>query len=226
MGWGSKQTTTGTNSSTALSSNSTTPNLDPRASAFYNELFANAHNLIANANKPVYGDAQKASVLNDLNGLAQSASRHLNSSLASRGALGSGDFDTGHGNIEQQRYGKLSDFYSQLPALEDQAHQQRMMQALGFGAGLAGQLPVGQTSVGNNSQSGTTQQTQTSSPGFGSIVGGLVGSLGNAAMGGFGNMLGGGSFSKGFGSVLAPAPNPFNMQVPYGGMQFSPPMFG
>lgn len=228
MGWGSKQTTTGTNSSTATNSNTTTPNLNPLAQSLYSStLFPQARQLIANANKPVYGDAQKASVLNDLNGLAQSASRHLNSSLASRGALGSGDFDTGQAGIEQQRYGNLSNFYSQLPSLEDQAHQQKMLSALGFGAGLAGQMPVGQTSIGNQTQSGTQQQTQTSNPGFSGLVGSLLGSVGSAAMGGFGNMMSGGpgGFSGGFGQVLSPS-NPFNMAVPYGGMNFSPSMRG
>lgn len=217
MGWGSKQTTTSTN--TATNSNTTTPNLNPIAQNLYGQLSGEAHNLIANANKPVYGDAQKADVLNNLNDLANSASKHLNSSLASRGALGSGDFDLGQSQLEQQRFGNLSNFYSNLPALEDQAHQQKMLSALGFGAGLAGQMPVGQTSVGDASSTG--QQQQTSSPGLSGILGGVLGSvaggLTGGLTGGLGSMLGGGSFGGGFQNAMNP------MQQFFGGPAGSPP---
>lgn len=196
MGWGDKKTQTSTNSAT------TTPNLDPRASALYDQLGAESHNLIANANKPVYGDAQKADVLNNLNDLANASTKHLSSTLAGRGALGSGDFETGAGNIEQQRLGQLSGFYSQLPAMEDQAHLQRMMSALGFGAGLAGQMPVGQTSTGT----GSSQEV--SSPGWGSMVQTAIGAMAGGLTGG---MMGGPPAMPGNLTPISPMYNPSAM---------------
>lgn len=220
MGWGSMNTTV----STASTSNTATPNLNPLAQNEYsNVLFPQANALVANANKPTYGDAQKADVLNNLNDLANSASKHLKSTLASTGQLNSGSDVVGQTGIEQQRLGNLSSFYTNLPAMEDQSHQQKMSAALGLAGGLTGQLPVGQTSQGTSD--GT--QTQTSSPGFGSILGGMLGSmmggLGGGLTGGLGSMMGGGSFGSGFSNTMNPM-GQFNMQVPYGGMNFSPPM--
>ncbi len=205
MGWGSKKTTTSTATNSALGTS--TPLLNPLAQQFYqNTLFPGAQSLIAIANKPVYGDAHKADVLNNLNDLANAASAHLKSSLSGRGQLGSGEFETGLGNIEQQRYGQLSNFYSNLPALEDQAHQQRMAQALGLGAGLAAQLPVGQ--ISNQSSTSNGVQTEKDSTGLGAIVGALAGGVGSSlmggVMGGFGSLAQGGSFGQGFGNALNP----------------------
>lgn len=217
MGWGSKQTTTSTN--TGTNSNTTTPNLNPLAQGLYGQLADESHNLIANANKPTYGDAQKADVLNNLNDLANASAKHLNSTLASTGQLTSGANVVGQSNIEQQRMGQLSNFYTNLPAMEDQAHQQKMIQALGFGAGLAGQMPVGQTNVGDSSSSGS--QTQTSSPGWSSLVGALAGgatsALTGGLMGGLGSMATGGGFSQGFGQALNPMP--YGGGIPYGQSQ-------
>lgn len=222
MGWGSKQTTTNTN--TATNSNTTTPNLNPLAQNEYSSvLFPQANALIANANKPVYGDAQKADVLNNLNDLANASAKHLNSTLAATGQLNSGQDVVGQSNIEQQRMGQLSNFYTNLPAMEQQAHQQNMLQALGFGAGLTGQLPVGQTNIGDQSASGQT--VTSSNPGLGGLVGGLLGGVGSALTGGLtgglGSMASGGGFGAGFGQAMNPMGNFMNSI--YGGPAGSPP---
>lgn len=202
MGWGNKTTSTNTQQQTQQSSNTTTPNLNPMASGLYGNLTGQVSDLLAQAKQPVYGQAQTADVLNNLNGAANAATANLKSTLAGNGQLDSGAFAAGAGNIQQQRYGQLSNFYTNLPAMEQAAQTQRMSQAIGLGDQVAASMPVGNTSTGSGSSNGSSDSTQVQSQGLGSLVGSLLGSVGGAALGGFGSMMNGGSFTSGFGNSL------------------------
>lgn len=237
MGWGSSKTTTSEQAQNQNSLNVNMPVQAPWVAQMQKGMAGNYQSLIADANKPVYGDAQKSSYMQGLNDLANSATKHLSSTLAGRGQLYSGEFDKQAGGIENEKFGKESDFFAQLPAMERQAHMSNMMQALGASNAFASSVPTGSISTGTSSGESSGTQTEKSSPGLAGLIGGLagmalgpmMGGLGAGMAGGLGGMMGGsgggfgGGFNSGFGNFMNP-PNPFNQQIPSAGMQFSPPM--
>lgn len=233
MGWGSSKSTTQDSTQQQNSVNANMPVQLPWVAQMQKGMAPQYQNLIAQANAPVYGDAQKASYMENLNDLANSATSHLSSTLAGSGQLNSGQFGKAATGIEQQKFGQESNFFSQLPAMERQAHMQNMMGALGAANGFLSSTPTGNISTGSSSGSSDSSSVEKSSPGLSGLVGGLMGmalgpmmgGLGGGIAGGMNGMFGGqGSFGQGYNQAMAPPSNPFNMQVPAQGMQFSPPM--
>lgn len=159
---------------------------DPAFSAFRNSLLPMVKQEIFKANQPIYGDAQKTKYLSDLNDLASGAMSSLKSSLAGRGALDSGVMSQAATDIENNRVGKATDFFSQLPFMEDQARTQKMQGLLGMSTSFAGRAPISQkvtgtnTSTGTNETKGTNVGTQTQNgPGFmGAFMNNLGGMMG------------------------------------------------
>lgn len=233
MGWGSSKTTTQDSNQSQNSINANMPVQLPWVAQMQQGMAPQYQSLIAEANKPVYGDAQKASYMENLNDLANSATSHLSSTLAGSGQLNSGQFGKQAMGIEQQKFGQESNFFSQLPAMERQAHMQNMLGVLGAANGFATSAPTGSISTGSSSGTSDSTSVEKSSPGLSGLVGGLMGmamgpmmgGLGGGIAGGLNGMFGGsGSFGSGYNAAMAPPVNPFNMQMPAQGMNFSPPM--
>jgi hypothetical protein len=142
--------------------------------------------------QPIYGNAAKASVFNDLNDLAQDSIGKI------RGQLGgnSGFKDSAIGDIERQRYGGLADFLTKLPGMESEAQFARKSNLYGQGMNFFGRAPVGQTVKGTTSSTGSGSQAQYGQ-GFGgglaSNLGGILGAqAGMGGDGGWGSLFGGG----------------------------------
>lgn len=182
---GGQKTTTQTNNSTQTS----TPNEPGYFSQFRQSLIPQFQHQLAQANQPVYGQAQQSQYLNSLNGLASSSIKQLGSSLASKGgSLNSGAYGQGITSILQGRAGKLADYNSQVPMLNRQAQQQGVNSLLGLGMNFAGHAPVGNTT--------TSSGTQTTKSG-----GGIMNNIGTM-LGGAGGFLTGKAYDQGqFGSI-------------------------
>jgi hypothetical protein len=133
---------------------------DPLATLFRYGQFANLNNEIKRAqDKPIFGDAQKAGFLNQLNDMSDLSMKSLSGNLAKHGALNSGAFAQGASDLEMNRYGQMSNFFAQLPFQEEAARAARLNPLLGLGAQMAGHGPVSQFTSG--SMSGTRNASQT-----------------------------------------------------------------
>jgi len=135
------------------------------------------------ANNPVYGDAQKAKHLSDLNDLASSSISSIKANLGARGGLDSGAFSEAVSGVERDRMGKATDFFSQLPFLEEQQRQQRVGGLLGMGMNWVGRAPISQKTTGTNTTKGTNTSTGTTN--------GTMTQNGPGFLGAFTNNLGG-----------------------------------
>lgn len=155
------------------------------------------------AQTPVYGEAQKASLLNSLNDLADASTSKLKNSLAASGALDSGAAASGEADILSGRNAQAAQFFSQLPFLEEQRRAGATAGLLGQATNWAGRAPTSVFRAGSAFGSGSGGQTATSTstgkkvntgqqtqqgPGFGSN---LAGGLGGLATGLAGKLLGG-----------------------------------
>ncbi len=155
---------------------------DPQFAAFRQALIPMMLGMVNKASEPVYTDSKIASTLADIN--KQFSKEDINPAMAGRGLLGSGWNDQARQDVDTARATQASQFFTQLPFLEQQAQQQNMGNALGLATGWAGKAPVsnrltGTTSQTGNedfSQNGQTTQTNPNGPGF---------------MSGFANSLGG-----------------------------------
>ncbi len=185
---------------------------------------------IRKAQRPIFGDAQKAAFLGDLNDLGRSAIKNLSSTLAGSGRLDSGEFTQGAENIELGRLGEASRFFSQLPFQEEQRRASQTQGLLGLGGQLASLAPRDQrrTGVTTGITEGTgtrnstfTQKGNQSSNTIGNIQGpsflsGLASNLGGLGGLAFGQLL-----NRGFGS-----PGGFpNLQLPGRTPPFTPAQF-
>jgi hypothetical protein len=149
------------------------------------------------AQQPVYGKAQQAQYLGQLNKLAEGSIESLRSNLARMGGLDSGLMGLGVSNIANERLGKMSDFYSQLPFMERQAQMQNLGNALGMATGWAGRAPISQFTSDSGTESTNQKTTQQGSQmqqgpswwkgaltGLGGIGGSIFGDwLGSGGMG-------------------------------------------
>lgn len=157
------QNTTQNSTTTAHSDQSATSNAtqqqgeDPLTALFRVGLLGNIGGEIDNAKQPIFGDAAKASFVNNLNDLSDHSFQSLTGNLARRGVTNSGALTQGAGDIEQSRFGNLASFYSQLPFQEAQARSARVNPLLNTAAGLLGQGP--RSLVSSGEQTGTTNTT-------------------------------------------------------------------
>lgn len=128
------------------------------------------------AQQPVYGQATKAGVYNDLNELANDSIGKLRSQLGGR--VHSGSADRAVRDIEQQRFGNLSGFLTGLPQQESQTQYDRTLGLLGPAMGFFGQAPRSQTTTSSTKSSGTSESSAygpSVGRGFLSNLGGLFG---------------------------------------------------
>jgi hypothetical protein len=167
---------------------------DKNFTKFRNDLTKKVGREIDLAGEPIYGEAQKAKYISDLNDLAAGSMASLKGNLARTGRLDSGAADIGTSEIEKDRFGKASDFIGQLPFMESAARAERMNPLLGMAAGFAGRAPLSQRVTGSNTRSGTSKTTGTTNqtsngmqtqfgPGFGKAFAGNLGEFGGLALG-------------------------------------------
>jgi len=154
------------------STSTTTPVEPGYQSAFRQSLLPKYNSLLAQAGKPVYGDAQRANFMGNLNTLANSATNNLANTLASRtGSLNGGAFSSGATNIALGRLGQMANYDAMVPAANQAAQLQNTSQVLGMGLNFVGRAPIGSTT--------TAHQTETN----GNFLSNLAGNLGNMAAG-------------------------------------------
>lgn len=169
-----------TSTNTSSGTQTVTPNEPGYFSFGRQQLLPALFGALGQAQQPVYGAATKASVLNDLNGLAADTLGKLRSTAGSRGQLRSGYLERAGLGVEQNRLGQLSSFFAGLPQQERQTQLQNIMGILSPAFGFFGNAPIGQTTVSNTSSKGNQDQSL-SGPGFrrslASGLGGLAGDL-------------------------------------------------
>lgn len=140
---------------------------------------------LADQSGPVFGEAQIAKGLQDINDLTETASGRLRSRLAASGGLQSGSLAAGLADIEGARLGQQTNFLTQLPFQEKQAQLQRILPLLNLGLGFTGRGPNSVRTTGsfeNTRESDFNQSTQGQSTtrqggGFLSNLAGGAGSL-------------------------------------------------
>lgn len=188
LGGKSKQNnnTSGTRESTSTSSTNQLNQAieDPQFAAFREALLPMILGLVDKAQQPIYTDSKIASTLAGIN--QQFNKQDLNPALAGRGLLNSGLARTMRADVDNQRSTAASNFFSQIPALEQQAQFQNLSSALGLGAQFAGRAPISQQLTGNTSQTSNEKFNQTGEmsggQGFGgAFANGLGGWLGSGA---------------------------------------------
>ena len=216
-------TTTTTGSTTGTNTSSSMQQATPQDTAFMNSLYPQMSNLLALSQKPVYGQAQEAQMLNATNQATNSGIQGLASSIASRGGnLNSGAFGKGAENLLAQRSGIMSNYAMQTPLLNQQAQLQNGLGAMQVANSVAGPALRGQT--GGGTTSGTSNQTTEQSTGWGNM---LMSGLGAVAGGITGGMTGG--LSGLAGSLFKSTPSLASMNAMpagqgYGGLNYGPTM--
>ena len=155
------------------------------------------------AQRPVYGDAQKAQFMSGANDLANSSMASIRNMLARSGASDSGRMGALAENVGLSKMKNISDFMGQIPYLNEQARSGKVNNLLNSAMGWTGKAPTDTQSTGESSMesilkslmsgSSTSQTTIQGQPWYKS----LLGSAGQIA-----NAIGGGmSFGGGSGSV-------------------------
>ena len=134
---------------------------------------------LGEAQKPVYGNAQIADSLGKYNALYNSGVKGLRSNLARYGRQDSGALDMGASNLMSEKLAGQTGFMSQLPFMESQAKQSRMMQLLGLGANWSGAAPTSTQTTGTNTTDMTSRsaETLTGSPWWKNALFGLGGMM-------------------------------------------------
>ena len=157
----------------------------------------------AKTQKPIFGQAQQASFMGNLNDIANSASESLKQSLARSGALNSGRFAGGLEGIERQRMNQQANYFANLPMQEEMARRQSAQGLLGLGMNWAGKAPTDIQNLSNmfSNQSMTGQENksmtgnmQESGPSWwqGALgnVGGMLGNVGAKRTNAYGQQQG------------------------------------
>ena len=162
----------------------------PELKPFRNKLLEVFGGELDRAQEPVFGEAQTAGFLNNLNDVSKSASDRIIQSLANRGALRSGSGDRALRDVELNRASQAGEFFSELPFRERQARQDSVNPLLDLGFNFAGRGPTqgrttttGDTDIAENSDRSFDEEALLESfgPSFGrslaSSGGGLLGQL-------------------------------------------------
>lgn len=132
------------------SSQTSTPNLTPGLQGLMDQL-TSKFGQIANPNTSHI----EATGLKKINANSNAQSDVVNNIMASRGLSTSPVAATAEANVQNQRFGNINDFQTQLPSI---------IQGLQTGGAQAAQsflqgAPVGSTTTGSSSQSGTSGNT-------------------------------------------------------------------
>src|SRR5579859_7745823 len=131
--FGSSQNTQATTSNTGNTTGTFTPTQNANVTDFRNSLYPQISSLLANAAKPVYGQAQQAQFTNQLNQNTNANMNTLASQLAARtGSVNSGAYANGLQGMLQNRSAAQAGYAMQVPMLNRQAYQQDMGQAIGL----------------------------------------------------------------------------------------------
>jgi len=192
LGGKSSQTANNNSSGTKNSTSTSSTNQlnqaieDPAFAQFRQALLPMIMGLVDKAQQPIYTDSKIASTLAGIN--QQFNKQDINPALAGRGLLNSGLARTMRADVDNQRSSAASQFFSQIPALEQQAQFQNLSSALGLGAQFAGRAPISQQLTGTQNQTSneqfnqTGQSTQSGGQGFGGAfannLGGWLGATG------------------------------------------------
>ena len=147
---------------------------------------------LGRAQEPVFGEAQTAGFLNNLNDVSKSASDRIIQSLARRGALRSGSGDRALRDVELNRASQAGGFFADLPFKEREARQASVNPLLDLGFNFAGRGPTqsrtttaGATDIAENSDRSFDEEslTQQFGPPLGRVAaasgGGLLAQLFN-----------------------------------------------
>jgi hypothetical protein len=155
-------------SSTQTTDMTQTPNEQPYFADFRKGLIPQFDSMMRKAQQPIYGDAQKAGVISDANNIFNTGMQGLRGAMAAGGRLRSGAMESAGMGMGINRAGGIASFFSQLPAMEQQAQWAKAAPLLQAGMGWAGQAPVGQTTKGTQQMTGNASGTQTQyGPSFG-----------------------------------------------------------
>ena len=147
-------------------------------SSFRQGLIPAFSKLYAEADKPVYGDAERAQAYHGINKAGADAQVQAGRALARTGRSNSGAADSIYRDIAHEGMDRVIQFNTALPFQERQAHLQNVGGLLGMGMNWAGRAPISQRQVGIQTTDSTTQGTQTQiGPSWGrSFAFGLAGS--------------------------------------------------
>lgn len=226
-----QQTNTGHTTQSQMGTSVTNPDLPSWYSDFLSKLPAGYSSLYNQAGQglktPLYGPQQEANFREQVGRDVGASRQDLLSQLASSGALNSGRAGQAQTQLALGGVGKVSDYLTKVPLLNDQARQSALAQQLGVLNSASGfKIPYGSTTTNNqtsiqdiinqlfgssttdssgqtNSTSHSNQTEQTSGGLLNSVLAGLIQAGLSFGTGGLSNILGGGSFltPKGQGSI-------------------------
>lgn len=132
---------------------------NPLFSQFREGLLPEYAKELHNAQAPVFGQAQIADYMQNVNKLGKAATDSLTSGLARRGALNSGALVSGLGDIDRGIMSNKTSFLAQLPFQEAQAHADRVNPLLNMGINWAGRVPTDTQLTGTNVDDKTFNQS-------------------------------------------------------------------
>jgi hypothetical protein len=154
----------------------TTQSEDPYFSAFRKAITGQIGEGLQRADKPAYGDTEKASVLSDINDLTQSSIASLRRHLGGTGGLSSGRLAAGVGDATNERNSQASKFLAQIPLMNRQYSDNQRNQLLQLGAGFAG--PALRSTHTTGTTTGKTDGSFSQQQQGPSFLKGLMGNLG------------------------------------------------
>ena len=189
---GSEQTSTSTNTSNQNFNQTNTQNNEQLREIFENPMFAGAREMLLpmlfsefqKANKPTYGPAQSAKFMSQLNDLTDAATNSLKQQVSSIGGSQSGRFAGGVGNIERAKIGEASNFFGQLPFMEEQARGAKMNNLMSLAMNWLGKAPTNEKVTSNTNATSTGTQSNVT-------TGAQTGTGNQSQGGGWSNALGG-----------------------------------
>lgn len=166
---GQNQNQTGSQSASATGSQTTSgsgqstvnPNENPLFKMFRESILPAISQQYADAQKPVYGDAQRAQVMNQANEAGQGAETAISNNAARRGTLNAGSTDAASNAVQQGIAGQNVAFSNQIPFLNQQAKFGNTQNLLGLATSFLGQSPIGSTTSSNQQGQANTTQNQT-----------------------------------------------------------------
>lgn len=140
-------------------SSSTTPNENPIFSQFRQSILPAISAQYADAQKPVYGNAQVGQLANQSNANTNQANAATKAAAARSGTLNAGNTAATTNSNQAANTANVTNFENQIPMLNQQAKFNNTNSLLGLATGFLGQSPIGQTNTSNNT--GTNASTQT-----------------------------------------------------------------
>lgn len=157
----SNTNSTGSQSSSQQGQSTSTPNEDPIFTFFRQSILPAIAQQYSEAQKPVYGDAQTSQYTQQANDVYNKAMQGVNDSAARRGTLNSGSTDAAATSLAQGRAGNISNYFAQIPFLNQQAQWGKTQDLLGLATNFLGRSPLGQTTTSDQSGQSQFQQNQT-----------------------------------------------------------------